>query len=263
MPVKVKSRILYAICAAILVAVFAIGLCACNKEQSPYASDNAFEIEISDSEDALVFAPKGFSYTYGVIFYVGALVEPTYYSYLGEALAKQGYLAVFPKIDGNNAYNNYTESEPALEKYKKVKFFIAGHDFGGGAAVRRASENVGAIGVMLYAPLGFAKQKFDENGKLEYDDDGNVVWEHYSIAGLSIPTLLVETDDALRTEDLKLAATQHTDASSTEIVLLTNSDSISFSSIDAFSSLTEEQRSAQRENTLNHTLSFLKKVVCG
>ena len=147
----------FTITAILIVALTACCLFACNdKGDSPvkvdYQSDNSYFVKTAESETALTFEPildpvysesgmtyKQVDYRFGVIFYVGTAIEPKYYEYLGNALAKQGYLVVIPKVTLNMTYAYYKAQEEAFSAYPNVKFFVAGHSQGGGAALRRAS----------------------------------------------------------------------------------------------------------------------------
>ena len=263
-----------------LCALLSVCLSACNK--NPYASDNSFAVDVVDTDEALTFAPKGFKCSYGVILYVGALVSPSYYSYLGTALAKQGYLAVIPKFNLNMSAQDYKEKEAAFENYKDVKFFIAGHDQGGGAAIRRAQENPGKIaGVLLYSPLVVPRIILDEDGRPSKDDDGNWLYANDSIANLNLPTLWIESDDATRTDDVKSGISERLNQSTVTEYAIKNSTALGFTStlLDSYkndengnltgdNALTDEEKSAlenaqnQLDLTVKYTLKFLKNCVC-
>ena len=120
-------------------------------------------------------------------------------------------------------------------------------------------------GTVLFAPVGISKQVLDENGKLKYDEDGNVVWNRYSIANLSLPTLLLETDcDSLRTEAMKTDAKSRLNASTTEEHMLENSCHFAFRSSAAESdaiSISNDAIAAQNQNTVSLTLAFMRKTV--
>lgn len=265
------SKVIISIFTCILCASFTVCLCACHKKHKNngvnYASENDFEYTVTDGDDALVFEPKNIAYKCGLIFYTGMFISPQQYAYLCEALAKQGYLVVISKLSNSSANSGYLKTEPAFAKYPNVKFFIGGHDMGGGAAIRRAQENpTAAVGVLLYAPLVIDSQVLDENGKLTYDEDGNVVKTVYSIAQQSLPTLLIEVDEILRTEKMKSdiksrinrnVATEHTLSSSTSngfVMPDANSES---------SAPTADQRQAQLDLTVQYTLAFLRTAPFG
>ncbi len=244
-----------------LICVFSICLFACNNnvekdEKTPelpsvdYSINNDFSVIETDDENALAFAPDGVKCTYGVIFYVGTSISPTKYSYLGNALAKQGYLVVMPKRPLNMTYFQYAEEETAFSKYPDVKFFVSGHSQGGGAAVKRAQENVDTVaGIFLLAPL-------------TYTGD--------TIADTSIPTLLINADnDHVLTDKMKSDAKSTLPENRTE-VLLENACHMSFSTYDADNVLslfggdgpmTDEHRATQRNATISAVLDFMRTTI--
>lgn len=257
-------NILLIIFTLICFGVFVVG---CNrnddKPQNPYAVKNNFSVTVTDCDDALEFAPEGFSPSFGMVLFTGALVNPEKYEYLARALAAQGYLVAISKLAYPQAYGNYNPNISTMLKYPKIKFFIAGHDVGGGAAVRHAMDyaahGYNATGVILLAPTHFKTQKF-ENGQLVKDENGNPVWDHFSIADASIPTLLLETDDLLRTEELKAEAQQHINGNVTTLNTLKNSSSIAFSTVSA-SLIDDKSAIEQRSNTVSATMDFMIKTI--
>ena len=105
-----------------------------------YSKDNSYEFEVTEDDDAVTYMPKGVTAKYGLLFYLGTFIAPEGYSYLAEPLAKQGYAVVISKIA--LAYFLYKQTEVAFEKYPNIEFFIGGHSQGGGAAIKRAQENI-------------------------------------------------------------------------------------------------------------------------
>lgn len=164
---KNKLSIISAILVLVLSATF---LFACaKKDDAPvavdYKQDNSFAVNTVEDDSALVFEPiadlvygengksyKKVAYRYGVVFYTGLNIDANEYSYLGNALAKQGYLVIIKK--DKTSFYNYTATEEAFNKYPTVKFFIGGHSSEGGAtAIRRASEHEQLIvGALLFSP---------------------------------------------------------------------------------------------------------------
>ncbi|MDE5601153.1 MAG: alpha/beta hydrolase [Clostridia bacterium] len=266
---RVFNSILVAV-ACLMCALVALSFCACDKKTNNiYERDNDFEYTVTDGEDALVYEPKDVKYSYGIIFYVGLFISPNQYGYLAEALAKQGYLVIIPKFEMNDADSGYLETEPAFSKYPNVKFFVGGHDRGGGAAIRRAQENPNSIvGTILFAPWGISKQVFNEKNEPAKDEDGNVIWTVYSIAELSLPTLLLETDcNSWRTEAIVADAKKRLNPNSTKEHILKNSCHYGFLSSPtqsvtiAMEDLTDEELDAQHQSTVSLTLAFMRKTV--
>ena len=208
--------------ALVLLITTAFCLFACDKDESvsvDYSAENSFFVKTTDSDSALVFEPvqdpvygdSGMTYTkvnyrYGVVFYVGTAIEPKYYEYLGTALAKQGYLVVMPKFKLNMAYTYYTEQEQAFSDYPNVKFFIAGHSQGGGAAIRRASENAYSVtGAILLSPLADRHPKLDANGNPVKDENGVEIYIADNLKDVDVPTLLIEAAEDHVLTDIKKA----------------------------------------------------------
>lgn len=253
-------KVIFIIATLIFAMFFTI---ACNDDdKNEYLENNNFEVLMTDCEDALEFSPVGFTPRYGVVFYVGALIAPEYYSYLGNALAKQGYLVLVPKFKNNMTINDYNPNIAALRDYPNVTFFLAGHDMGGGTAVRHAMDyakhNYSVAGLLLYAPTTFGRQKY-ENGEAVYDEERNPVWEYYDVSDYSIPTLLLEVDESSRTDSAKLEAENRINTNKTTKHTLENSRSIFFHTMTV--SENEEPAVAQRNSTVSLTLEFLRSIV--
>ncbi len=254
----------------LLTAIFAfllVALAACDKPlpEVDYGKDNDFETSIEDGEDSLIFSPKGATPAAGLIFYVGTMISEQNYKYLGEALAREGYLAVFPKV--MFAFYNYRDSEPALERFKDVRFFLGGHSQGGGAAIRRAQEDPERTeGLILLAPLCF-----DYDGAMFEGDD---VKDFYNVADAEIPSLI------LRAEGDRVLSAAQTAASSMcvnkafcEEHEISPGAHMSFSTADNDSVLkffnndgdgiSEQDKKAQRDATVRFVLAFMKRVTRG
>ena len=239
---------------------------ACNNDNTPYNpydADNNFDVEVTDGDDEIEFAPVGFTPSFGVVFYIGMIESPSDYEYLARALAKQGYLTVISKVRNVNLEGRYDANISTLAKYPTVKFFLGGHDVGGGLAVRHAMDyaknNYNVAGMILYTPREFTKQQKDENGHFVLDDDNNPVIDHFSIADFSIRTLLLEVDDELRVDEFKQTTLEHINNSVTTRYTLENAMSTYFSTMSP-SSGTDENAVSQREKTVEYTLSFLREI---
>ena len=246
-----SRKIISTLIILLLVATTSVMLLACDTDDDnyvDYSTSNDFEYEVVENADMVSYVPLNVAPKYGLIFYVGTVIEPTYYEYLASALAKEGYVAVIPKMSLYMAYAGYKEVEPAFAEFADVEFFVGGHSQGGGAAVRRAMENASIIkGVVLYAPLC-------------YNED--------NIVDCNIPTLLLEaTNDGVLTAEMKANALTRISADA-EKYMLTGSH-MSFSTFDddgvltMFNDgpLTQEEKDAQRQNTISYTLNFMRSVV--
>lgn len=246
------KRSLSIILSILLLLAISSCLIGCDKDTSDggidYSLNNNFEVSCTEDNTSIVYSPTTGTPEYGLIFYVGTAIEYVHYKYLGEALAKQGYLVVIPKVTAGLAYLLYNENEVAFTKYPNVKFFVGGHSQGGGAAVRRAQENVDKVqGVILYAPLCYGSD---------------------SIRTLGLPTLLLEaTKDGVLTADMKSDAKTRLPDNRTEYMI--EGCHMSFSSLDDDGTLsffkdgpaTAEVKAEQKSKTVNFTMAFMKEVV--
>ncbi|MCM1306109.1 MAG: alpha/beta hydrolase [Bacteroides sp.] len=249
--------------AALVTSVFTLVACNDDPPYNPYAHDNDFEVTTTDCEDALEFAPEGFTPTCGVVLYIGILENPEDYSYLGNALARQGYLAAISKVKNLNP-DGYHANIPTFLNHPEIKkFFVGGHDIGGGLAVRHAMDyaknGYNVAGVILYAPLSFSNPKKDENGQPVLDGQNNPIIDHFDISDYDIDTLLLEVDEPFRTDEMKQIAKEHINNSIATCYTLSNSKSTYFSTMTS-SSATDENAIAQREKTVEYTLEFLKSL---
>ena len=97
-------------------------------------------VDEKKDEDYIVFGEKDAKI--GVIFYQGAKVEAEAYSYLGEALAKDGHFVVMPKLPLNLAILGINEVDSVIEKYPEVqKWYVAGHSMGGAMISKYAFQH--------------------------------------------------------------------------------------------------------------------------
>jgi len=246
----------------ILIIVLCIAICAgCNKDNTipevNYNVDNSYDVQVEDNSEYLSFSPKGATAKYGLLFYVGTLIPPSSYEYLGNALAKQGYVMVIPKADLMFAYFRYQTEEIVFERFSNIEFFIGGHSQGGGAAIRRAAENTDITkGVVLLAPLANSHYEFDE-----FDNESYVV---DTIKDTTIPTLLIEAS-----EDHILSDAQKEDAKTRLPIGYSNSIiqggcHMCFSNEKPtltdgpFVNMTKEE---QHNQTISIVLEFMNKIV--
>lgn len=252
----------------LIVSILALSLTACNPDgNSPakvdYSIDNSYEVELVNEDGTLTYSPKGVECEYGMVFYVGTALPTESYAYLGEALAKQGYIVVIPQFGKMSfAYAMYEETEAAFENHPSVKFFIGGHSQGGGAAVRRAQENLDTVqGAVLLAPLCYSQTVTDAEGNKSSVPD--------SLKGSSMPTLFVEaTEDHVLTEDMKADSKTRLPEGYTRKIIqggchmsFSTSDSETVLSFFGDGPLVNITRDEQRALTVEYTLEFLKATV--
>lgn len=213
-----------------------------------YFADNNYECLKVEDADFVTYEPKDATPRYGLIFYVGTAIAPSYYDYLGEALAKQGYLMVIPKGSNGFAYMMYTKTELAFDCFPDVEFFVGGHSQGGGAAVRRAEENTQKVkGVVLYAPLCYGKD---------------------SIVGSGLRTLLIEAkSDGVLSADMKADAKTRISEDRAEYMI--DGAHMSFSAFDDDLTLkmfndgpaSAQVKAKQKELTIEYTLTFMRQTL--
>lgn len=97
-------------------------------------------VDNNKDEENIVFGQKDAKI--GIVFYQGAKVEVESYSYLGEALAKDGHFVVMPKLPLNLAILGTNVVDSIIEKYPEVqKWYVAGHSMGGAMISRYAFQH--------------------------------------------------------------------------------------------------------------------------
>lgn len=274
----------------LVLALLIVCLFACDKSQPipsvDYQTANTYNVNVIDDSYALTYEPilnptyvdgklTGYTsvkYTYGLIFYVGTAISPECYSYLASALAKQGYLVVIPKYNLNMVYYYYSATEKAFSLYPDVKFFIGGHSQGGGAAIRRASENASIVqGAILYAPLAYRHPLLDENGNNVQTEEGVDIYINDNLKDANLATLLIEAsnDHVLNDSAKEDAKSRLADGYTHKVI--TPSAHMSFSTMDSDEVLamfnndgdgiTQNGKDTQRAKTIEYTLDFLRSVV--
>lgn len=285
---KDKTSKIPAICVLIVLILTSFCLFACNKSDQKavdvnYRIANDFQIKTSNTDEYLVFEPilnpiyndTGMTYTavnyrYGIVFYTGLNIGASEYSYLGNALAKQGYLVVVSK--DKSSFYNYDTSEKAFEQYKNVSFFIGGHSLqGGAAAIRRASETPDIAGVVLLAPVGDRHKVLDENGIPKKDENGIEIQVADTLANSSLPTLLVNGDSDKILTQAQIADTLSRMPAACVKKTIEYGTHLGFTDIDDlndvpfkfpgyqadFDATASSQRNSQRNLTVRYILEFL------
>lgn len=112
---------------------------------------NSLTVVKTQKDGYLVYAPEG-DVEWVLLFYVGTAMPADNYDAVMNALASRGVAVIVSE----NALADlmYEETEKAFEEYPDAKYFIGGHSQGGGAAIRRAAENLDkTAGVILYSPM--------------------------------------------------------------------------------------------------------------
>ncbi len=274
------------IVAILIFALSAFCLFACEPKDEAgavdYKKENSFSVRMTESNSALTFEPvanivhgqDGISYTsvkyrYGVLFYVGTNADASAYSYIGNALAKQGYLVVIDK--DKTAYKNYSSTESVFSQYGNIDFFVSGHSAeGGAAAIRRAGES-SCLGAILLAPIADRHAQLDENGNRVQDKNGVDIYVADTLANTSVPTLLIEgNSDLVRTSDQTKDVKERMPQNCVEKIIANGTHTgffdiddsenlpIKFSNFIAdFNASGLEQKQSQRDATIKYFLDFM------
>lgn len=277
-----RKKIIFTPIFILIIIASCICLGSCNRHDVlipvDYALDNHFEVGVTDTESQLIFEPissegKKIDYKYGIVFYLGTMIDATYYEYLGNALAAQGYIVIMPKL--LFAYAQYQKEETAFENFPNVRFFIGGHSQGGGACIRRAQECIDSvIGAILYSPLAYRHQLTDENGEPVVDENGVEIYIKDDLSNSQLPVLLLEAaNDNVLTADMKADAKSRLNEDRTINHTIAPGSHMSFSTMDTDEILslfnndgdgiTQSEKEEQRRLTLIYTLAFMQSVVLG
>ena len=295
------SKILISILLVVALLVCTLTFFACNKKQPTvdYRKTNDYSVKTEEyvfnpSADeeyqfgAVVYYPENVTAKYGFVFFVGSFIPSEYYEYLGTALAKQGYIVAIPNVMANSAYTYYdSNTKVATEKifnmFKGVKFFVGGHSQGGGAALKFAEqEEEHLLGAVFLSPLCYTVDRLNPNydpyndpvsEMYERDEEGNIIQDRDTLENSTLPVLLLEAaNDHVLTDAMKEDARSRMPANYTRFVLSPASH-MSFSTLDSDSVLIafnndgdgmdEQEKIAQRSQTVNHILDFLQIIVCG
>ncbi|PFS66739.1 alpha/beta hydrolase [Bacillus cereus] len=106
-------------------------------------------VDDKKDEDNIIFGQKDAKV--GVIFYQGAKVEAEAYSYLGEALAKDGHFVVMPKLPLNLAILGINAVDSVMEQYPEVQnWYVAGHSMGGAMISKYAFQHEDKVGGIIF-----------------------------------------------------------------------------------------------------------------
>lgn len=87
----------------------------------------------------------------GIIFYVGAEIEPAAYIPLMALLAENGYTAFIPKMPGNVATFKASEATNIIDANPDItSWYLAGHSLGGYTAAGYAVKNADKLDGMIF-----------------------------------------------------------------------------------------------------------------
>jgi dienelactone hydrolase len=112
-------------------------------------------VTITETDDAITFAPNGENPEEGVIFYPGGKVEAEAYAPLLRSLAEADLLVVIPKMPFHLAVFDADAAEVIMAQDNEVEdWYLAGHSLGGvmasSFAADQADEVVGLIFLAAY-----------------------------------------------------------------------------------------------------------------
>ncbi len=112
---------------------------------------NEYEIEILSVDGYRIYQPKA-NTEWVFVFYLGTAMTMDNYDAILSAVASHGISVVVP----NNKFADvmYKQMEDAYGLFEAENYILGGHSQGGGAAIRRASENMQTTrACVLYSPM--------------------------------------------------------------------------------------------------------------
>ena len=136
---KTIRRIILIIFAAILllVAIF-IGVVLVKKRPALQPTEtyqeifSDTEIKIANDNGVSILPRAGGACKAGIIFYVGAQIEPSAYIPLLARLAQHGYACFIPKLTSNMASMEQNAADQIIGEHPEIKtWYLAGHSMGG------------------------------------------------------------------------------------------------------------------------------------
>ncbi len=280
-----KHAIIYTCFVIICISLMLFCMVACNDDTDnsiDYGKDNSFAVNVIEDSDALSFEPNvDCDKQYGLMLYVSTGTAPSQYTYLGNALAKQGYVVVIPKTQNDMPLQYYTQTECAFEKYPDTKFFIAGHsNQGAGACVRRSNECENDIlGSILIAPILASTPVVDKDNNPVLDENENAVYKvNETLCDFTKPVLLIEgQNDKVRTQK-QISEAKSALPNGSQSKLIESANHTAFAQVDdivqlpigltLFSTFTDdvnatttEQKQEQRTLTAFYIVEFMRNIV--
>lgn len=113
--------------------------------------ENGYEIEILSVDGYRLYQPKA-NTEWVFVFYLGTAMSVDNYDAILSEVAAHGISVVVP----NNKFADvwYSNTEKAYGMFECEKYVLGGHSQGGGAAIRRAGENMQTTkACVLYSPM--------------------------------------------------------------------------------------------------------------
>ena len=99
-------------------------------------------INISTSENKMIFKPQNIESDTGLIFYPGGKVEYLAYAPLMRKIAEEGYICVLVKMPFNLAVFDINSAAGVISEHEEIEnWYIAGHSLGGAMASKYVMNN--------------------------------------------------------------------------------------------------------------------------
>lgn len=114
--------------------------------------EDSSTVDVTATDDLLVFTPENTTAKTGLIIYPGAKVEPESYAPLANKIAEAGFEVIITPMPLNFAIFNANAADDVIEEFPHIKnWAISGHSLGGVMAAKYASEHPTITGLILYA----------------------------------------------------------------------------------------------------------------
>ena len=176
---KILKRLAVSILALVVLMVVGFSIWAYTPAKPmPAALQSAESAEVLDlgTGKALLFMPKDEKPKTGVIFYPGGRVDYRAYAPMAEALARDGYLVVIPKMPFNLAVFGFDRAADIIPEYPTItNWVIGGHSLGGSMAAHYLLENQQSIdGLVLVASYPAQSDNLTDYGGLVTSISGSL-----------------------------------------------------------------------------------------
>lgn len=130
------------IVAAIILGVFIIYISQYYETESQVNEvlGSSAQVEVTTSDNMLIFTPKGILPSEGIILYPDKKVEYTAYAPIMNMIASQGFQCILMEMPYNLPSLDKNAAQDAIDKFQFVSdWYIAGHGMGGTTAAEFAS----------------------------------------------------------------------------------------------------------------------------
>lgn len=204
---------------------------------------NDYEVEIIEADKYRIYQPKA-NTEWVFIFYLGTMMMIDNYDFILGEIASHGISVVVS--DNKFADLNYKSEEKAYTMFNASNYIIGGHSQGGGAAIRRASENADTTKACVLYSAMLA--------------DNNTA----TLADTTLPVIFFEAqkDKILSDSHKSVAKSRMNDEC--EYVMLAGANHMCYGESDMMSSqdgkLERSKEEIQKE-VVEKTVAFLDKVI--